>query len=907
MSTSPQILGEAGNSDLPVEALDTYLSALLNETEPLLVGQPEGVSDSNNISLKDVWEIPTVSIDSTSMQAGFRHTLQSPASLASVKSDPHLAHAVVVGQPGFGKTTLCRAMAYKYAVQARTTKSGWIPVLLSLKDINAKGVWQDSEDLCKRALLNIGCSADLAKKLHESFAKGHFWIFLDGLDEVESTRHNEVVSAIRRLFESNNRVWITCRHVDYTKSGMPRKLSAPILILNEFSDPQLDTYIENWHLAAGFPKDSIRIVRLAKTRALLADKEIRTIARTPMLAALICVIGGASGSFVNSRAGLLRRATRELLAPRDDSLSSDSNNSQHIESEFFDLILSVVHKLAFAMNGCDSTHRALTITESQLHDFVTQTVDEALKYEDIDDAAKRNIVDRVVARIAGVSAKGILQKRSINEFEFVHRYFQDCLCAEYIRFSLKRERVLELAYRPELAETFHLLAALCQIDNNLEYAFFLIIRLLAKVAPALLMDNIEIAQIDHTDHLRACIAGEMLAEFSPKYLRDSGCGSVLDGSAANCPWLHTASNFQSLRPDTATICLKIATYKDLSEDIRKRAIFAASRLGDPRFVNRSGDLIFDGDRLIPINGGKGNVGTSEPLKMTEPKKLPSAPLRKIEVKQFQMGRFPVTNIEYRCFIEDDGYKNPEWWEDGAGSLWRAQDKSLIAELCKLWISRMPQNFWKEQAEADYKSAAEEAVAKIIMQRTEPLYWSDTRFNTPTAPVVGVNWWEANAYCAWYTHSLQKMGVINQTSVVCLPSEEEWEWVASRQHLNETHSPTPWGDVFDPKHLLIRDFSDEANPTIRNFGALPVGFYSLGNARMKNQPEDLSGNVWEWVSSPKPILENRADETQNGHLHERVVRGGSWFSREPLSWHSAFRLFDPPCNAYWDLGFRIVVR
>jgi len=41
-----------------------------------------------------------------------------------------------------------------------------------------------------------------------------------------------------------------------------------------------------------------------------------------------------------------------------------------------------------------------------------------------------------------------------------------------------------------------------------------------------------------------------------------------------------------------------------------------------------------------------------------------------------------------------------------------------------------------------------------------MYWFDSRFNLPTAPVVGVNLWEALAYCSWLTDKLRKEGVID---------------------------------------------------------------------------------------------------------------------------------------------------
>ncbi len=89
--------------------------------------------------------------------------------------------------------------------------------------------------------------------------------------------------------------------------------------------------------------------------------------------------------------------------------------------------------------------------------------------------------------------------------------------------------------------------------------------------------------------------------------------------------------------------------------------------------------------------------------------------------RFRLGRYPVTNDQYREFLDDDGYGNRDWWSD-AGWAWL-------------------------QAEGV----------------TEPVYWRDRRWNAPNQPVVGVSFWEAEACCAWAGGRL--------------PREQEWEAAA----------------------------------------------------------------------------------------------------------------------------------
>ena len=70
------------------------------------------------------------------------------------------------------------------------------------------------------------------------------------------------------------------------------------------------------------------------------------------------------------------------------------------------------------------------------------------------------------------------------------------------------------------------------------------------------------------------------------------------------------------------------------------------------------------------------------------------PRHRVWVDSFGLGKFPVTNREYRIFVE-----------------------------------------------------AEQAPA--------PPFWSDAMFSEPEQPVVGVNWDEATAYCKWLSRRTGK--------------------------------------------------------------------------------------------------------------------------------------------------------
>lgn len=43
---------------------------------------------------------------------------------------------------------------------------------------------------------------------------------------------------------------------------------------------------------------------------------------------------------------------------------------------------------------------------------------------------------------------------------------------------------------------------------------------------------------------------------------------------------------------------------------------------------------------------------------------------RVSLAAFALGRFPVTNAEWRCFMAADGYEDERWWETESASRWR---------------------------------------------------------------------------------------------------------------------------------------------------------------------------------------------------------------------------------------------
>ena len=161
---------------------------------------------------------------------------------------------------------------------------------------------------------------------------------------------------------------------------------------------------------------------------------------------------------------------------------------------------------------------------------------------------------------------------------------------------------------------------------------------------------------------------------------------------------------------------------------------------------------------------------------------------------------------------------------------------------------------------------------------EPAYWSDSQFNDPRQPVVGIDWEEAMAFCRWIGGRL--------------PTEAEWEY-ACRAGTTTEYA-----------------FGTNLTHEKANFG-LKVGATSAVDRYPANSwgLHDMHGNVWEWCAdwydeayyARSPVQDPTGPEKGGG----RVLRGGSW--RDPaVDCRSACRIVGLPGLRLRVIGFRVVL-
>ncbi len=169
----------------------------------------------------------------------------------------------------------------------------------------------------------------------------------------------------------------------------------------------------------------------------------------------------------------------------------------------------------------------------------------------------------------------------------------------------------------------------------------------------------------------------------------------------------------------------------------------------------------------------------------------------------------------------------------------------------------------------------------------PAYWDDPRLNKPEQPVVGVNWYDANAYCEWKGKRL--------------PTEAEWERAAKGPN---GHSHYPWGHQLDETKANYGQMVGKTTPV----DSYPEGISGYGVYNM-------AGNVFEWVSdwydptyyNVSPALNPQGPATGLNFANQgpvKVLKGGSWLAPSS-SLHTSHRFWNQPENNSYGvgLGFR----
>ncbi len=249
---------------------------------------------------------------------------------------------------------------------------------------------------------------------------------------------------------------------------------------------------------------------------------------------------------------------------------------------------------------------------------------------------------------------------------------------------------------------------------------------------------------------------------------------------------------------------------------------------------------------------------------------------------FFIAKYPVTNLQYERFLKSGRFAERQWWVDFP----------MFDENSR----RMTGKSWGSQGWEWLQTAIKVGDNPVRDGVLYPRYWDDPSFGIArkTAPVVGITWYEANAYCRWLVQerglpewgSLGRLNRGGGSLEIRLPAEAEWAEAAG----GEANDRFAWGVLKD----LVTEIVRYANTDESRIGrTTPVWMYPQGASPRRVM--DLSGNVWEWQA-------NFYDKA-----HEMLgLRGGSWDGNW-INARVADRNGNRPSSIWSFIGFRPVAR
>jgi len=227
---------------------------------------------------------------------------------------------------------------------------------------------------------------------------------------------------------------------------------------------------------------------------------------------------------------------------------------------------------------------------------------------------------------------------------------------------------------------------------------------------------------------------------------------------------------------------------------------------------------------------------------------------------YHIGKYEVTRGEYRAFMNAGGYSKSQYWSTAGWS-------------------------WRLNASSSYPN--------VGPPRTQPSFWDAVQnwgtgnfTQTDSYPVVGVTYYEAEAFCNWAGGHL--------------PTEAQWEraarWTGSHPNVY------PWGDTWNQEYCNNYYDSNAAGGGYGKHQTAPVGSYSSHPSPSGCQ--DMAGNVGEWVQDWYKSYPNSTSPFDYTGSY-RVLRGGDWYDYDVNYARCAYRDGNLPygCSNYY-FGFRL---
>ncbi len=329
---------------------------------------------------------------------------------------------VVLGDPGSGKSTILKHLAYNICTNrpVESQFSDLVPVIIKGSEF-AKYVSTTSKNLSEFIVDQIDKKYELL--FTQKLEGNQLLVLVDGIDEINiaSLRHT-VVNRINAFIAQypDTKIIVSSRIVGYKETRLNGHFNH--LQVMKFGEDQIRQFITNWYLSVVSSSDSNfeKAKEFSKSLfdSIKQNKSVLNMASNPLLVTIITLIHYQGGTLPEKRASLYDIATSTFLENWVRQRESQRNSNFDKET-----LVSILAPISYYIHQNFTTG---LIAESKLKELFKKEYRNIYPYQNAREETQdlKDIIDFLREDAGFLFEKG-LDENGESMFGFVHQTFQE--------------------------------------------------------------------------------------------------------------------------------------------------------------------------------------------------------------------------------------------------------------------------------------------------------------------------------------------------------------------------------------------------------------------------------------------------------------------------------------------------